>query len=55
MEEKPVNKDPGRADYVPKGEKKKVRTSLRICYNRMELMKLICSMCDGLKMEIGCG
>jgi hypothetical protein len=55
MDEKPVDKDPGRADYVPKGEDNKVRKLLRFCCIGMELIKLICSMSAGLKMETACG
>ena len=57
MDEKPVDKDPGRADYVPrdKKKKKKVRNTLHASWGRIELMKLTSSTLGGLKMELGCG
>jgi hypothetical protein len=57
MGEKLVDKDPGRAEYVPKKTetKKKVTKLLPICYTSMKLMKFICSIRGDLKMEIRCG
>jgi hypothetical protein len=57
MGEKLVDKDPGRAEYVPKKTetKEKVTKLLPIYYTSMKLMKFICSIRGDLKMEIRCG
>jgi hypothetical protein len=55
MEETHVAQDLWRADFVPKGKKKKVRNKQHAYDGRIGLTKLIHSTLGGLTMELGFG